>query len=206
MTKKTFIEVLKKNLHMIPIEDMNDLIYDYEEHFTLGEAEGRTEDEICKSLGNPYDIAKQVRADYVIAEAVEESTSSNILRAVLASLGLGLFNLIFVLGPFLGLAGVLIGLWAASLGVTLSGICLVLGMAFRPLLELIPYVVVSMPFGNMAAILIGIGFTAMGLLMGIGTYYLTKGGLSLTARYLQFNYNIISNRKDNPRKGARDEN
>lgn len=46
----------------------------------------------------------------------------DVFRAIIAITGLGFFNLIIVLVPFLGLLGVLLGLWAASISVAGTGL------------------------------------------------------------------------------------
>ena len=69
---------------------------------------GKTEEEIAFSLGDPRILAKQFSASYAVQRAESSTSVNNILRAVLAVVGLGFFNLVFVLGPFLGLVGVLV--------------------------------------------------------------------------------------------------
>lgn len=76
--------------------------YEYQEHFRIGLEEGKSEADIAQSLGDPNVIAKQFNVDHLVQKAEENTTVSNILKAVLATLGLGIFNLVFVLGSFLG--------------------------------------------------------------------------------------------------------
>ncbi|HAJ95662.1 MAG TPA: hypothetical protein DCP02_05440, partial [Actinobacteria bacterium] len=127
MNKKEFIDSLLKYLRGIPGDEEQDIISDFEEYFEMGKKDGRTEENIAESLGNPKALANQLRAGIMVARVEKETTAINITRAVLASLGLGFFNLIFILGPFLGIAGVLAGLFAAAIGITAGGITGLLG-------------------------------------------------------------------------------
>ncbi|MBT4257892.1 DUF1700 domain-containing protein [archaeon] len=61
--RKKFLEELKDHLIGIPAEDMKEILEDYEEHFKMGKKEKRKETEIAKSLGNPKEIAREVRIE-----------------------------------------------------------------------------------------------------------------------------------------------
>ncbi|MCA9487466.1 MAG: DUF1700 domain-containing protein [Nanoarchaeota archaeon] len=63
MNKKEFLHELKKNLKSIKKEDREEIIRDYEEHFAVGKKQKRKESEIAESLGNPKDIAKNVKEE-----------------------------------------------------------------------------------------------------------------------------------------------
>ena len=63
MNKKEFLNELKEHLVMLPKEDIDEIIGDYDEHFKIGEKEKRKESEIANSLGSPKEIARQVRKE-----------------------------------------------------------------------------------------------------------------------------------------------
>lgn len=189
MNKVEFLKELSRSLENIPEDEKNDILFDYEEHFTMGLEAGRTEEEIAESLGDPNTLSKQISVNYMIDKAEEKSTAGNIFRAVFASVGLGFFNLVFVLGPFLGLVGVLIGIWATSIALTFSGVALFIGTFFKPLL---PYII-NIPFSSLVSIFLSIGITSLGALTVIGSYYLTMSFYMLTVKYLKMNLKIISN-------------
>jgi len=44
----------------IPQQDLEDIIADYSDHFRMGRAAGRTEDELIRSLGSPGEIAREI--------------------------------------------------------------------------------------------------------------------------------------------------
>lgn len=141
---------------------------------------GKTEDEICRTLGQPKVIAKEIKANFHINIAKNNTSMKNMFRAIIATVSLGFFNLIFILGPFLGLVGVLIGLYG-----------IVIGLLVAPIGIFIDY---GVP-GNMIEFLFmlfsSMVFLSLGVLFGIGITYLSKWCYKLFVRYLQFNLGII---------------
>ena len=64
MAKNNFLKELSKLLKKLPEEERIDILQDYEDHFAFGLEEGKTEEEIVKSLGSPSQIAKEILANY----------------------------------------------------------------------------------------------------------------------------------------------
>ncbi|MCL2373183.1 MAG: DUF4097 family beta strand repeat-containing protein [Defluviitaleaceae bacterium] len=60
MTKHEFINELQKELSTANIKTREEILADINEHFYEGAAQGRSEEEICISLGQPGSIARQV--------------------------------------------------------------------------------------------------------------------------------------------------
>jgi len=191
MNKKEFLDNLSKYLRGIPGEDEKDIISDFEEHFEMGKKEGRTEEDLAKSLGDPKALANQLKANIMVAQAEKETTAVNITRAVFASLGLGFFNLIFVLGPFIGILGILTGLFAAAIGTTAGGITGLLGTIFSPLFPEYFNMIVNPAVGIFASI----GAICFGILFFIGGIYLTRGFFRLFIRYIKFNARVLTGRE-----------
>jgi uncharacterized membrane protein len=178
MTKQEFMNELERLIQAVP--DKKEVLYDYEEHFQIGSDDGKTEEEIAESLGSPKSIAKELLAEYHINQAKENQTAGNITRAVIASLSLGFFNLVFVLGPFLGIVGVLIGLYVTTAALILTPFGILFGNMF---------------FGQsedwLLAIFMMMASGGVGVLMAVGMIYLTRGMYLITVKYLQFNLKII---------------
>jgi uncharacterized membrane protein len=191
MNKKEFINKLSSYLSGIPTEEKQDVISDFEEHFKEGMAEGRTEEDIAGALGDPRVLANQFKASILVYEAEKTASPVNITRAVFATLGLGFFNLIFVLGPFVAIACVLIALFASAVALTAAGITVFFGTIFGPLFP--EYV--STLFNPAAAIFGSIGVTCLGVLFFIGDIYLAKLLYKLFLRYIKFNIRIITGRE-----------
>ncbi|HET6485140.1 MAG TPA: DUF1700 domain-containing protein [Spirochaetia bacterium] len=194
MNKETFLSELKRSLGRMPESEKKDVLYDYEEHFRMGTAEGKSEDQVAASLGNPRLIGKSYAIDSLLEDRKEggQAPASFVLRAVFASISLTFFNLVVVLGPFVGLVGVMIGLWATAISLPISGVAAVLA----PLAALIIPQWVSL--GGLSAffwIFGGIGVAALGVLAVIGMYLLSRLFLRATAAYVKLNARIVTRRK-----------
>ena len=192
MNKKEFLRRLSELIKDVPEEEKKDILFDYEEHFRIGLEKGRKEEEIAASLGDPKVIAKQSRASCILKEAEKTTSASNIIRAIFAAVGLGFFNLVIVLGPAIGLIGILVALFASAFAITVSGVALLFGTLIGPVFAWNVYI----PFTAVVSIPLGIGLTALGLLSLIGVFYLTKFFYKLSIGYLKMNLQIITNRRN----------
>lgn len=188
MNKDEFITTLKKELHGLPPSEIEEILYDYEEHFQIGLSKGKSEEEIAKELGNPKIIAKSYKANYKINDAENNPSTKNLFAAIVSAISLGFFNLIFVLGPFLATIGIPIAAYGIGFGFSITGLSLVFGTFLKPFflnhIHLSIHPVVSISFG--------IGFTALGILALIGCFYLTKLLYRATIKYLPWNINLIT--------------
>jgi uncharacterized membrane protein len=192
MNRLKFLEELNRLLSDLPQATREDIVYDYEEHFRNGLEEGKPEEEIALALGDPSAIARQYRANFAVEQAETKTTTANVFRAVFATVSLGFFNLVFVVGPFIGLLGILLGLFVAAGGITAAGISAFLGTVFAPILPFTFSAADVSGAGRIVVLFASIGFAAFGLLFLIGDYYLARWFYRLTIRYLRFNLNIIS--------------
>ncbi len=59
MTRNNFLNILAQSIAHLPQEEQNDILFDYTEHFRIGMEQGKTEEEIASSLGDPELIASQ---------------------------------------------------------------------------------------------------------------------------------------------------
>ena len=64
MNKKAFLQQLRKGLKGIPKSDLEDILYDYQEHIDSALETGKSEEEITREFGSPRKIAKQHRAEF----------------------------------------------------------------------------------------------------------------------------------------------
>jgi len=191
MNKKDFINKLSSYLAGVPVEERQDVINDFEDHFKEGIAEGRTEEEIAESLGDPKALANQFKANILVNTAAKTTSAINITRAVLATLGLGFFNLIFILGPFIGIVAVLFALFASAVAVTASGIAVFFASIFGPLVP--QYIAVMV--NPAVSIFASIGVTLFGILFFVGDIYVAKWVYRLFVRYIKFNVRIITGKE-----------
>ncbi|MBS4174979.1 DUF1700 domain-containing protein [Bacillus sp. FJAT-49736] len=182
MGKNEFFKQLDAALINIPEQDRKDIMYDFEEHFAVGLESGKSEQEIIDELGDPIDISRDLLADYKISKVDNSAKAPSITRTVLSSIGLGFFNLVFILGPVMGIIGIYIGVCAMAVGFTLS-----------PLLT-----VYSALIGEYD----GLGFEmfntlvlcGIGLILGVAAVYVGKFLYKGIVKYIQFNIRVILGR------------
>jgi uncharacterized membrane protein len=187
MNKQQFLEALRKQLGGLPEADLKEIIYDYEEHFRNGVQDGKTEEEIVAHLGDIRQIANQYRMSSALKTAEEKTTPANVGRAVIMTVTLGFFNIVIILGPYLGLLGALAGLFAAAVGISAAGIGIMVGMVVAPVLPELVNIGLSYPI----AFFVSVGLTCFGVLFFIGDCYLAKYFFKGTVSYLKWNLNII---------------
>jgi len=188
-SESEFIRVLKDRLKgtLDPVE-LDDIVSDYAEHFRMGKESGRTDEELWQSLGSPDDIAREIRAMHLVKRAESNRSCKNIIHAVLSTLGLGLFNLVVVLAPFLLLVLMLFVVFIIGVMTTFAGIT---GIIWS-LLQLAGLSAFSVWYSPLAGVFISIGMTTTGLLMVIGDYYLARFFYRIGIQYLKWNIRVIT--------------
>lgn len=197
MKENEFIKILTNNLKGLSTEDKDDILSDYIEHFRNGREDGKTEEQIARSLGNPIHIGKVSRAEFLVNRAEDDKYNIGyVLKAIIATVSLSFFNLVFVLGPYLGLVGILIGLWLSAISITFSGIAVSIVSIFG---HIFPFIIddIYIPSDfiiNFAGFLSGVVMFSVGSLIIIGSIIITKYFLIGTINYLKSNVKIIKAR------------
>ncbi len=179
MNKNQFLNKLDKSLQRLPYEERKDILHDFQEHFEIGKEQNKSEEEITKSLGNPNQLAKELLATYYLEKVESSSSTANIFRAVWAVIGLGFFNLVIVLAPFVAIVGIILAGWITGGAFTIS-----------PLLFLINIIFFPETF-NYLDMFSSIALTGIGLLLIIGMYYVTKWLQNGLIRYLNYNVQLV---------------
>lgn len=179
LTKEQFLTQLKKSLKGISSDERQDILQDYEEHFAIGLEEGKTEQQIADSLGQPSQIARELTAMHHLEKVETTATTGNVIRAVWAVIGLGFFNIVIVLGPFIGLLGVIFAGWVTGVSFVAS-----------PILVLVNAVVNVGTF-QLFDLFASIGLCGLGLLIGLGMFFITKWLTYLFVKYLKFNISLV---------------
>jgi len=187
VNKQQFLEKLAVLLKGLPEQDVKEILYDYDEHFRNGAQEGKTEEEIASKLGDVRQIANQFRASYALKIAEEKSTPVNVFRAVAMTVTLGFFNLVIVFGPYIAILGVLAGMFAAALGITVAGVVGIAAAIFSPLF----WEYISLGTSRAFVFFLSVGTACLGVLIFIADFYIAKYFFKGTVRYLKWNFNII---------------
>ncbi len=182
MNKETFLKEIQNQFSFLSQEELQEILSDYKEHFDIGKQEGRNEDDIAKSLGDPKTLAKQYRAEFHIEAAKKNATAGNLARAVLSAIALGLFNIIIMLGPIVAVFAVILALFVVALAFIGSGIA-------------ISATSIPMFAGIMTATAMmgGIALSAFGVALFVIALGAGKLFGSLLIKYLQKNVEIIKN-------------
>ncbi|CAM4215876.1 DUF1700 domain-containing protein [Paenibacillus phoenicis] len=205
MNKSEFLANLRAHLSVLPPEEQNELLEDYEAHFAFGLESGRTEQEIVLELGDPAELAKEAIGNrYVPQEhvywfggaepaatpgaAVSTTPPTGVYdneagvrrRSVFASvmvyIGLVFINLIVV--------PLLISCWAVVVSLAASSAAGILS----PLLLGLEYLWHGEIFT--AKIFASVAYVGLGMLLAVVTRYAYKGMLWLSIAYLRWNVRI----------------
>ena len=179
MNKERFIKELRAATTKLPKNEQLEILQDYEEYFAIGQLDGKTEEQISSSLGSPKSIGKELSAMSQIEKAETNATIGNMMRAMWTVIGLGFFNLIIVLAPFLVLASVILTGWVAGIGFIAA-----------PLLVVVNVVIYPETF-ELFDLFSSLAFCGLGLLIAIGTFLATKFFINGFIRYMKFNTKLV---------------
>ena len=188
MNKEQFLYQLRRSLSGIPEQEKKEILYDYEEHFRSGLENGKEEEEIARSLGNPRVLGKSYRIESLLDIERGGRRASNILRAVFASLSLGFFNVIITVPLFAALFAGLVSLWAGAVSLATAGVAVIVGVILQPIF---PAFISLGGLSIVSLLFAGIGVSALGLLSVIGMWKLSQLFFRMTAKYVRFNVRII---------------
>jgi len=152
MTKKEYLDELKKELKLNNVDDIDDILEEYKEHFDFKLEEGYTEEEIAKKLSSPKEIAKEYVPSSAPVNKYERATK--ITGLTFLSIPAGMIYLLLwasvaVLGAF-------------SLACVVTGFCLLTTINIAGLIPSIPY---------FPALILSIACFGLATLSAVGTFY-----------------------------------
>lgn len=204
MNKSEFLANLRAHLSVLPPEEQNELLEDYEAHFAFGLESGRTEEEIVLELGDPAELAKEaignryVPREHVywfggaepaaVPDAPVASTNAGVygngggvrqrsgFASVMVYIGLFFMNIIVV--------PLLISFWAVAVSLAASAAAGIIS----PLLLGLEYIWHGDLFT--AKIFASVAAVGLGILLAVVTRYVYKGLLRLSAAYLRWNVRV----------------
>lgn len=179
MNKEQFLKQLAISLDKLSKQEIQEILKDYEEHFAFGLEEGKTEEEISASLGSPQQIAKEIKATYYIEKVENNRTAGNVMRAIWAAIGLGFFNLIIVLGPFIAIASLIFSGWIAGISFILS-----------PPLVIISSILQLDSF-ELFELFASLALCGLGIFICRGMRNVTRLSINGLVRYLNFNVSLV---------------
>lgn len=203
MTKYEFLNIIANGLNDFPKQELQDILYDYEEHFRNGSADGKTDEEIINELGDPYKIVNQYRGQYIQKydnksqnnnsnanqntanrNTSNDNTANKVIKVIL------LVMLAIVLGPtligaFFAIFGVAIGLIGGAFGVTIACLATLAGKFGIVFLGLSAPAYVA-DFPTLVIVLLSIGSIAGTILAIILFIYAIKAIIVLIRKLINY--------------------
>ena len=174
MNKKQYLDALEKELRQSKVADVEDVLADYEAHFTRKTQDGYTEDEVARKLGTPQEIAADFLPDPG-GKGGETASGSRAMRRI----GLCLGDL-FALPVFLILYAWAIAMLAVSAAVFALGGYICLGLN---LLSFIPVLTTA------GGILMGLGIVAVAVLLFAASVWFMLLAAQMTRAYMRWHGN-----------------
>lgn len=180
MDKITFLNELELELDELPRKEKDKLMDDYENHFYEQESKGKSEKDIISDLREPHDIGKEVKAKEAISYAKVTPNLRNIIRAIMASLSLGVLSFFFII-PIVIFIALLIVVFIFS--VFLISLPLIISMS------IIKGIVDS--FSNF---LFSISYAGLGIVLFVVTMKITQNLYRLVLKYLTWYIQTVKGR------------
>ncbi|WP_458123330.1 HAAS signaling domain-containing protein [Paenibacillus sp. Z3-2] len=177
MNKEGYLNELAQYLKLLPPEEFTDIMAEFREHFEFAKLSGRSEAEVISKLGNPRLVAREVLTQSQIEKADKSPTLLSVTRAVMATVSLGLFNLIIVMLPFVASLAIIAGVFGFAIFLIIS-----------PILFIIQNQSVTFLFNDIFLMLVLVGG---GILIVIGALKFTRIYYNLVIRYLKYNLKVI---------------
>lgn len=189
MKQQQFISELRKNLTLLPQQEVNDIVRDQEEMIREAIASGRNEESVLQALGDPKVLAATLVAQNRIDQAQGAQSllpkARNTMSALMAFLALAPLNFFILVGPFCVGACVLFAFWvtAFTLFMTFAGVgAWTMGMMFSA--------------GSNALAHLGTSFFMLGcigvsLIFGMFLVWATKVFLTIILKYLKWNLKVM---------------
>lgn len=99
MNKKEFMQNLKNTLlFKYDYNEVKDILYDYEEFFTIGLSEGKSEDELCEQFGNIKKIAADLSLELKQKTTLNRSLPAKLLARLFIATAFLIFTITYVIG------------------------------------------------------------------------------------------------------------
>ena len=174
MTKNEFLSKLENELKKNGIEDVDDILGEYEEHFAFKLADGFTEEEIAAKLGKPAELAAQFEN-----EKPGEKRGSRKLPTVIGLVFADLFAAIC----FALLWAFEAAMAAAAAATGTLSVCLLLGLNIHSWIPAMPY---------WCGAIFGLSLAALAVLAFTGCIYFAAFIRQLMRFYGRFHHNAIA--------------
>jgi uncharacterized membrane protein len=173
MNKTEFINTLTNTLKERKIHDIDEIVAEYEQHFSIKMADGYSEEEIAARLGDPKALGEQFDS-----ETNEARTGNKAIVVV----GLAFVDIIATALSVLLFTWVIV-MGAAAIAFAVAGVCLVGNLNISNLLPNMPYSV---------GLLFAATLLALAVLTAVGTAYFGLYARQLVRSYLRWHRNTLA--------------
>lgn len=180
LDKITFLNELEQELDNLPRSERDKVMYEYEDYFFEQESEGKNEYQIIGALESPKTIGKEIMAKSAIASAEYKPNARTIIRAIMASLGMGILSVVIILIPMIFVGFFMVILLLCSLFFTLSPVLLIINGIFNNN--------ISFAVSNY---LFAISYTGLGIVLFVSIAKLAQFVYRLILKYLRWNIKTI---------------
>lgn len=177
MSKADFFRQLQARLRGLPPEEQENILDVYEDLFRQAEAGGKSEEDIIRSLGF---IPVPVEQPSHMQNHRTHAPGKGGFRPYAAAAALLLFNLIFMLAPFLTIALLLFSLSLVAVLFSFSLVWVIIGTGIPATVDLLLLEV----FSTMT-------LSGLGIMLGAGTWKLNIAFWSVVKRYVAMNLRLV---------------
>jgi uncharacterized membrane protein len=153
MDRLEFMNILRSELSKNNVKDIDEIIFDFEEHFSCKMEEGKSEEEIVKKIGNPVEIAQ----DY---EDYDHNLSQS--DQLVIKIGLVISDFFVYLSFLIAFIG-MVALGVMTIGFIILAVILITTIQVQDLIPSMPYI---------SSLLSGLSMLGFTIIAAIGTIYL----------------------------------
>ena len=174
MKKQEYLAALSGELKKLDVPDAEEIVTEYEQHFAFKLADGFSEEEIAKKLGEPTAIAAQFAQDKITQKPKAKHALLTVWFAFL-----GLFEGILY-GVF---AAFVLGVFASALAFGTVGACLIVRFNYAHILPSMPYI---------GAVLLGLSCLAMAVILAIAGVWCAASLWQIVRASARFKKNALN--------------
>jgi len=173
MNRTEFINTLTNTLREIRVKDVDEIVAEYEQHFSFKMADGYSEEEIAARLGDPKALGEQFGSE------TNQTTTGN--KAIFV-IGLVLVDIIATM-LFVWLCTWAIAMGAAAVACAVVGVSLMFNLNISNLLPSMPHLV---------ALTLAVASLALAVLAAVGTVCFWLYARQLLRSYCRWHRNTLA--------------
>ncbi|MFF2480812.1 HAAS signaling domain-containing protein [Paenibacillus sp. NPDC058071] len=177
--REQYMLELEGLLKEVPAQLRQEWLYDYYNHFEQANKNGQTEAEAAMELGDPRTIAYELLLGFRVEQAERSKSFAKLSKAVFATMGIGFFNVIFVLVPYIALCALLLALWMTAVALAAGSIIVTIDS------------VNSGAFTLQQALSLGLIGLGLAMLLAVWLFKLTRKFFAVTLKYLKYNRKLM---------------